>query len=183
MLRAGGLDPVFKEKMTIPHPVAETVCIYRAPMRARDLDLPPGAGAEYGLASGVVGIGSGRGAKATRMLHRFATAPIGVFVWTRDRAGDYHLGRIAGVAREDRSPAALAVGIVHVRDTTWLARSFREAEVPPAVARTFARGGRSFQRTHDDGAERMTVEIWLRERGGRARSTGQPAGPAGGGPS
>jgi hypothetical protein len=141
-------------------PVGDTVCIYRAPMRARDLDVPPGAGAEFGLAAGVVGIGPGRGEKAARMLHRFATVPTGVFVWTRDRAGHYHLGRIAGAVREDRSAAARAVGIVHVRDTTWLARAFPEAEVPGAVARTFARGGRNFQRTHDGEAERLTAEIW-----------------------
>jgi len=144
--------------------VAEGVRIYRAPMRARNLDVPPGAGAEYGLTLGVVGIDPGRGEKAARMLHRFATVPSGVLVWTRDRAGDYHLGRIAGAAREDRSPAALAVGILHVRDTTWLPRAFQETEVPSAVAQTFARGGRNFQRTHDSKAERITAEIWLRER-------------------
>ncbi len=143
----------------------DTVGIYRAPMRARDLDVQPGAGAEYGLASGVVGIGPGRGEKATRMLHRFATVPAGVFVWTRDRAGEYHLGRISGALREDRSPAALAVGIVHVRDAVWVSRAFQEAEVPPAVAQTFARGGRNFQRTHNGEAERMTAEIWRREGG------------------
>jgi hypothetical protein len=148
--------------------VADTVPIYRAPMRARDLDVPAGAGAEYGLAHGVVGIGAGRGEKAARALHRFATLPSGVFVWTRDRAGEYHLGRIAGDVREDRSPAAVAVGIVYVRDTTWLTRAFSEAEVPPAVAQTFARGGRNFQRTHHDDAERMTAEIWLRAGGSAA---------------
>lgn len=137
-------------------------------MRARDLDVPPGAGAEYGLATGVVGIGPGRGEKAARALHRFATVSTGAFVWTRDRAGDYHLGRIAGPVREDRSPAALGVGLVHVRDTTWLDRGFEEAHVPPAVAQTFARGGRNFQRTHDREAERMTAEIWRREQRGPA---------------
>jgi hypothetical protein len=142
--------------------VADTVCIFRAPMRARDLDLPAGTGAEYGLARGVVGIGPGRGEKAARALHRFATVPSGVFVWTRDRAGGYHLGRIVGDVREDRSSAARAVGIVYVRETHWLPRAFEEAEVPPAVAHTFARGGRNFQRTHDSEAERMTSEIWLR---------------------
>jgi hypothetical protein len=144
--------------------VADNLRIYRAPMRARDLDVPAGAGAEYGLSSGVVGIGPGRGEKAARLLHRFATAPSGVFVWTRDRAGNYRLGRIAGAVRDDRSPAARAVGIVHVRDTTWLPHGFRELEVPPAVAQTFARGGRNFQRTHDHDAERMTAQIWRRER-------------------
>jgi hypothetical protein len=140
--------------------------IYRAPMRARDLDVPAGAGAEYGLRTGVVGIGPGRGEKAARLLHRFATVPSGVFVWTRDRARNYHLGRIDGPAREDRSPAARDVGMVHVRDTTWLPRAIPEDDVPPAVAQTFARGGRNFQRTHDDEAERTTAEIWRRERGG-----------------
>jgi hypothetical protein len=149
----------------------DSVYIYRAPMRARDLDVPAGAGAEYGLASGVVGIGPGRGEKASRSLHRFATVPTGVFVWTRDRAGNYHLGQIAGAVREDRSPAAVAVGIVHVRDATWLPRAFEEKEVPRAVARTFARGGRNFQRTHDDEAERMTAEMW-RQAGRPGQSSG-----------
>lgn len=90
--------------------------------------------------------------------------PSGVFVWTRDRAGDYHLGRIAGAVREDFSPAAVAVGIVYVRDTKWLARAFKQTEVPAAVAQTFARGGRNFQRTHDSEAERMTAEIWRHAR-------------------
>jgi hypothetical protein len=162
--------------------VVDSVCIYRAPMRARDVDVPAGAGAEYGLASGVVGIGPGRGEKAKRALERFATAQAGVFVWTRDRAGDYHLGRIAGAVREDRSPAARAVGIVHVRDTTWLARAFQSADVPPAVAQTFARGGRNFQCTHDREAERMTAEIWLDEWHGPARPMDQAVGSEGRGP-
>jgi hypothetical protein len=157
--------------------VANTVCIYRAPMRARDLDVPVGAGAEYGLASGGVGIGPGRGEKAARALDRFATVPTGVFVWTRDRAGDYHLGRIAGTVREDRSAAARALGIVHVRDTTWLARAFQEAEVPPAVVQTFARGGRNFQRTHDRQAERMTAEIWRDSCAPQTGDAVQPSAP------
>jgi hypothetical protein len=156
--------------------MASIMCIYRAPMRARDLDVPAGAGAEYGLASGVVGIGPGRGEKAARMLHRFALVAMGAFVWTRDRTGAYHLGRITGAVREERSPAALEVGIVHVRDTSWLPRALQEAEVPPAVARTFARGGRNFQRTHDGEAERITAAIWLREHGEPAWSTDQAAG-------
>jgi len=42
----------------------------------------------------------------------------------------------------------------------WLSRAFAEAEVPDAVARTFARGGRNFQRTHDRDAERLTAALW-----------------------
>ena len=140
-----------------------TVPIYRAPMRARDVDVPPGAGADYGLAHGVVGIGPGRGEKAARMVHRFATLPDGVFVWTRDRAGRFHLGRLAGEMREAGSAEARAVGITHVRPAEWLGRSFGETEVPAAVSRTFARGGRNLQRTHDDDAEIFTARLW---RGG-----------------
>jgi hypothetical protein len=136
--------------------------IYRAPMRARDLDVAPGAGAEYGLERGLVGIGPGRGDKAARMLHRFATLPDGVFVWTRDRAGRFHLGRISGPLREDGSSGAQAVGLTHVRPTDWLRRTFTEDEVPAAVAQTFARGGRNLQRAHDDDAELLTAELWKR---------------------
>jgi hypothetical protein len=142
-------------------------------MRARDLDVPAGAGAEYGLELGVVGIGPGQGDKAERMTHRFATLPDGVFVWTRDRAGAYHLGRISGPMREDGSAQASAVGIRYVRPAKWLDRSFREEEVPPAVAQTFARGGRNLQRTHDAEAERQTADLWgssdAGASGGRAR--------------
>lgn len=133
-------------------------------MRARDVEVPLGTGAEYGLACGVVGIGPGTGERAARLLHRFAQVPEGSFVWTRDRSGGYHLGRITGELREDRSEPARTVGIVHVRETDWLPRVFEEPEVPAAVAYTFARGGRNFQRTHDEAAERLTREIWLRER-------------------
>jgi hypothetical protein len=140
----------------------ENVPIYRAPMRAREIELPPGAGAEYAVARGLVGIGPGGGERAARMLHRFATLPDGVFVWTRDRTGAYRLGRVEGPVREDRSPRARAVGISHVRPAKWVARPFAEAEVPPAVARTFARGGRNLQRTHDAEAERLTGELWDR---------------------
>jgi hypothetical protein len=139
-----------------------SIAIYRAPMRARDIDVPPGAGAEHGLAQGVVGIGPGRGDKAERMTHRFATLPDGVFVWTRDRAGKYHLGRIAGPMREERSAEGRAVGIRYVRPAEWLDHPFREEDVPAAVARTFARGGRNLQRTHDAEAERQSAALWER---------------------
>ncbi len=129
-------------------------------MRARDLDVPAGAGAEYGIAQGLVGISPGEGVRAGRMVHRFATVPDGSFVWTRDQAGGYHLGRIAGPMREDRSAGARAVGLRHVRPTRWLERVFQGHQVPHPVAATFARGGRNFQRTHDRDAERLTAELW-----------------------
>lgn len=134
--------------------------IFRAPMRSRRLELPPGTGAEYGLKHGLVGIDPGEGEKAARSVHRFATVPEGVFVWTRDRAGGYHLGQIIGDMREVDTAAARGAGIRYVRPTLWLERAYTEAEVPDAVAATFARGGRNFQRTHDADAERLTAELW-----------------------
>jgi hypothetical protein len=134
--------------------------IYRAPMRARDRDLPQGPGAEYGLEHGLVGIGPGAGEKAERMLRRFADLPAGTFVWTRDEGGRYHLGRVTGPYRRDQSRGAREVGIGHVRPATWMDRPFGEDEVPAAVAATFARGGRNLQRIHDEAAERRTAELW-----------------------
>ena len=136
--------------------------IFRAPMRARDLDLPPGAGADVGLAHDLVGIGD----VADRAVERFAALPDGTFVWTRSSDGLFHLGRIAGPYRAG-SAAAMSVGLRHVRRATWLDRPFREDEVPAAVAATFARGGRNLQRTHDAVAERLTAELWA--TGGPAR--------------
>lgn len=153
--------------------------IYRAPMRARDRDdVPAGAGADFGLEHGLVGIGDRlaavpavfeaavdaatreHGAKAGRMLRAFAELPEGSLVWTRDSAGMFALGRIRGPWRYDDSATAQAVGLHHVRDAEWLDRDFTVEEIPAAVAATFARGGRNLQRTHDAHAELRTVAEW-----------------------
>jgi hypothetical protein len=139
--------------------------IHRAPMRARDRDLPLGAGARFGVARGVVGIGETPGEKGARMLHRFAGLEEGAFVWTRTGEDEYRLGRIAGPWRHDDSEAAREVGIHHVRPADWLDRPFTAAEIPEAVAATFARGGRNFQRTHSEAAERRTAELWAEHAG------------------
>jgi hypothetical protein len=157
-------------------PAAEP--IYRAPMRARDRDLPAGAGASFGLEHGLVGIGDAldaapatiddaieaagatHGPKAARMLERFADLPEGAFVWTEGPDGGYHLGRITGPWRYEDSPAARAVGIHHVRPVRWLGPAIDDREVPAGVAHTFSRGGRNFQRTHDREAERETAALW-----------------------
>lgn len=152
-------------------------------MRARDRDdVPAGAGAEFGLRHGVVGIGDAlpappatfddavtaavaqHGEKAGRMLRRFADLPVDSFVWTRTAGGMFHLGRITGGWRYDDSPAAEAVGIHHVRPTQWLDRPFGADEVPAAVADTFGRGGRNLQRTNDERAERRTADLWSDDR-------------------
>ncbi len=162
--------------------------IYRAPMRARDRDdLPAGTGAEFGLEHGVVGIGdvlpappatfddavtaavAHHGEKAGRMLRRFADLPVDSFVWTRTTDGTFYLGRITGGWRYDDSADAKAVGIPHVRATQWLDQPFGTLEVPAAVAETFGRGGRNLQRTHNESAERRTVDLWSKDHQRRPR--------------
>src|SRR5947209_8611297 len=124
--------------------------IYRAPMRARDRDIDPYAGARSGVACGLVGIGAAR----PEQLKRFAELPEATFVWTRTGERSYRLGRIAGPCRYDDSPDARETGIHHVRDAHWLDEEIGNGEVPAAVLATFARGGRNLQRTHDEDAER-----------------------------
>ena len=75
--------------------------VFRAPMRARSHDAPPGVGAEHGLARDVVGIGDTDEAR----IGRFGAVPEGVFVWTRDTDGMYWLDRPFG---EDEVPAGVA---------------------------------------------------------------------------
>jgi hypothetical protein len=82
-------------------------------------------------------------------------------LWTRDADGLYRLGRIDGPYRYDSSAAAAAVDLVHVRPCTWLAEPLTESKVPAAVIATFARGGRNFQRTHDEAAELQSERIWM----------------------
>jgi hypothetical protein len=153
-------------------------CVLRAPMRPRDREIDPGAGAEFGLRHGVVGIGDVldgppasidaavtaatalHGEKAGRMVDRFASVDVGAFVWTRATDGAFRLGRISGPWRYDDSPAAHAVGIHHVRPARWIARPIGDDEAPAEVARTFARGGRNLQRIRDAEAVRRTLELW-----------------------
>jgi predicted Mrr-cat superfamily restriction endonuclease len=100
--------------------------------------------------------------KAARLLRAFAEVPDDTFVWTRESDGTFRLGRIDGPWRYDASSAASEVGIHHVRATRWLSESCHLSEVPAAVAATFARGGRNFQRTHDRDAEQVTAALWQR---------------------
>jgi len=139
--------------------------VYRAPMRARAYDAPPGAGAEHGLAREIVGIGD----RAEARISRFAAVPDGAFVWTRDTEGAYWVGRIAGPLRAADPAARDAAGLTHVRAADWLDRPFGEFDVPAEVAATFARGGRNFQRTHGDAVERRTAELWMAVRPDAAR--------------
>lgn len=169
--------------------------VLRAPMRARERpDVAPGAGAAFGLEHGLVGTGDAldvvpesveeavaaardrHGEKAGRLLGRFAEHPEGSYVWTRDADGGLHLGRITGPWRYEDSPAARAVGIHHVRPTTWAPGPVPEDDVPAAVAHTFGRGGLNLQRTHDEAAEEQSAALWAALTGDRP-SAGRPPGP------
>lgn len=138
------------------------VHVYRAPMRSRSDIIPPYAGVERGLAHGLCGIG-GRldavpgdlaealaltearyGDRAAARLRRWHDVPVGSTVWTRDEAGEFHVGTVTGSWTYDGSPEAELVDLVHVRSCTW--RAVPDDDVPEAVVETFARGGRNFQR-------------------------------------
>lgn len=125
-------------------------------MRARELELPAGAGADWAVPRGLIGIGASAGERGARLLHRFATVEDGALAWTRHSDGSYRLGRIAGAVRRVESPA----GIVHVRPAQWLPEAVGEREAPPRVAYAFARGGRNFQRIRDAEVEEVSERLW-----------------------
>ena len=145
--------------------------ILRAPMRSRSADAPSGAGAEFGVARDLVGIGEAledsprspagailalirtHGEKAGRMLARFADLPDVAFVWTCLRDGACRLGAIAGDWRYDDSHAARGVGVRSVGPTAWSPCRFGDGTVPDAVARMFS------VRPH---SLRLTATAWLR---------------------
>lgn len=156
--------------------------VYRAPMRSRDDAVPRGVGPERALELGICGIG-GRlepapgslaeavvtadaqsGIRLAWRIERFAKAPIGAFVWTRDVDGLIYLGRIAGPWAYDAGEDAAAADLVHVRRCEWLARPIDPAEVPAGVRATFARNGRNWQRIHDVDAERLSAVLWRTHR-------------------
>jgi hypothetical protein len=141
-----------------------TVPVYRAPMRSRRDDVDRYAAVERALARGLCGMGEATDERAARRLRRFADAPDGAFVWTRDVDGLTYLGGLGGRLRHDRSPEATSVDLVHVRDCRWLGAPVPDHELPPAVARTFHRGGRNFQQIHDPEVAPLTVAVWQRRR-------------------
>jgi len=140
------------------------VTSYRAPMRSRIDHVDAGLAVERALDLGLVGVG-GRlpdpprdaadavarvsdqhDERVARRLERFIAVPDGAEVWTRDPAALFHRGVVTGPWRYDADPAAYAVDLTHVRPCAWDADALAEHELPAAVAATFRRGGRNFQR-------------------------------------
>ena len=141
-----------------------SIAIYRAPMRARDMDVPAGAGAEYGLERVVVGIAAGR----RRTIRPQTPSLRGSYPRERScgRATGrvaYRLGRITGDVRDDDSAPAQAVGIRHVRPTRWLQRAF-DGRRGAAGGRANVRAWRSQLPAHPRrrGRTRRTEQIWRR---------------------
>jgi hypothetical protein len=152
--------------------------VYRAPMRSRRDDVDPGLAVERALRTGVCGSGGTlsrvprgleealvlteheHGAHAARRLERFVEVAQGSFVWTRDLDGLLHLGRLAGEWRYDADPEAVAADLVHVRDCRFLPNPVLQSDAPPAVARTFRRGGRNFQQIHDPAVGGQSNALW-----------------------
>ncbi|CAH0239420.1 hypothetical protein SRABI76_02962 [Microbacterium oxydans] len=156
--------------------------VYRAPMRSRDDAVPRGVGPERALALGICGIG-GRlvpaptslaealvaadaqaGIRLAWRIERFAKAPIGAFVWTRDVDGLTYLGRITGPWTYDADEAAVAADLVHVRRCDWLPDPVDEGSVPADVQATFGRGGRNWQRIRAASVSAPTLAVWNRYR-------------------
>jgi hypothetical protein len=152
--------------------------VYRAPMRSRRDDIPPGAAVERALRLGICGVGgrlsvppatldeaitavaSEHDERLARRLARFASAPEGAYIWTRDVDGATYLGRLGGSWHYDAAADAAAVDLVHVRPCAWATAPIAERAVPPAVRQTFARGGRNWQQTHDPDVSAQSDTVW-----------------------
>lgn len=98
--------------------------------------------------------------RLARRIRRFAAAPVGAFVWTRDGDGLFWMGRLQGQWRYDARVGASRVDLVHVRPCQWLSDPVPDARVPGGVVSTFARGGRNWQQTHDAPAAAESARLW-----------------------
>lgn len=155
---------------------------FRAPMRSREGEVPEGAAVERALELAVCGIGGRldptpgtldeaitrtdriRGERVARRLERFAAAPLGSFVWTRDAQAFLWLGRITGSWRYDEHAEAAEVDLVHIRTVDWLLEPVPHDQAPPSVHLTFARGGRNWQRIRPMDAAAISADLWGEHR-------------------
>ena len=160
----------------MPSSASSTIAAYRAPMRTLQVD--DGTAAEWAIAAGVVGLdGAVRSPaddlqdvlamvdleldeRTARRIRRFTLAPAGSLVWTRDRSGGLHLGRLGGGQRYARDTVARRMGLPHQRDCDWAAGPVPVELVPAAVVETFARGGRNWQQIRADGG--ASARLWER---------------------
>jgi hypothetical protein len=121
--------------------------VYRAPMWSRLDEVDRRLAVERALRLGLVGMGDRSGDERTAArLERFKAVPDGAEVWTRDEDGLFRRGVITGPWRYDDGPDAYDADLRHVRPCDWDDEALEEHRVPAAVAATFRRGGRNFQR-------------------------------------
>jgi hypothetical protein len=85
--------------------------------------------------------------------------PDGALAWTRDADELYWVGQIDGPYFYDADGEGVDLG--HVRPCRWRGPVV-ESQVPAAVLATFARGGRNFQRIHDEGVGVESAALWAR---------------------
>ena len=130
-------------------------------MTGRVFRAPMVGGAHRALDVGICGM-TADDERAVRRLERFADVPDGSLVWTRDADGEYFVGRLEGPLRHDESAEALAAGLTDIRPCAWTEDPVPEHQVPAATLRTFARGGRNFQETHDPEVWAQSLEVWRR---------------------
>ncbi|WP_404435486.1 GAF domain-containing protein [Microbacterium aerolatum] len=153
--------------------------VFRAPMRSRDDNVPVGVAVDRALEHGVCGVGgrldappasltdalsqtdAAYGERFARRLERFADAPEGSFVWTRDVYEFLWLGRIGNPWSYDAGPGAWAVDLVHVRPCDWIPTPIPWGQAPSSVHASFARGGRNWQRIRAADAQ-GTSGVWDR---------------------
>lgn len=140
---------------------------------------------QYCREAGVVGVGWGRpnveleeGATLDEVLTEIAKNPEwrkagvatvrrlatqvedGDLVWTRDRLGNYWLGKIEGRWWFDVSDAATRWDLNNVRPCRWLDSPMRDYEVPGGVVRSFVGAGSSFRRVGQGPACEMSRLIY-----------------------
>jgi hypothetical protein len=155
----------------------EPTLIYRAPLRSGNPEVDHERQVAYALKEKVVGPGWGlkppprsidRAVERLRRIsksgadtvRRFADAPTGSLVWSRDLTGRYLLGQLVGEWRYDPSPEAAEVDLANQRQVRWARRSVLDDEVPAAVVRAWAGRGTSFHRIHNEGAQKLTVRLY-----------------------
>ena len=138
--------------------------VFRAPLRSRLDSVDPRLASDRAFRLGVCGLGGRLSVaprsredalartsdeydeRVARRLERFMAVPDGSVVWTRESDGMFRAGTLTGPWRYDADPAAYEADLVNVRNCDWDAEPLPEHRVPPAVAATYRRGGRNFQR-------------------------------------
>lgn len=157
-------------------PTPAFTSVYRAPMRSLQAD--DASAAEWAIAAGVVGLDGAlrvsvsdlaealaavdheHDTRTARRIRRFAQAPAGSLVWTRDTCGSFHLGRVSGDWRYDPSETARRMGLPHQRACIWAAGPVPDALVPGSVIDAFARGGRNWQCIRAAEAGGASLRLW-----------------------